>query len=153
MEFTLAAIPLIFVMISLVEICRGMWDYHSLAEAVKVASRSAATRGANCAGQGCATTVGQITTMISNYALGMPASALNVTLTSAAGNVTCNPVSTCLASGTAWPPAGGNAVGSDIVISASYTFSSTISMFVPGKGGMHFSDVTMTASSRQVLLF
>jgi Flp pilus assembly protein TadG len=35
-EFTLVAIPLIFIQISIVEICRGMWDYHSLAQAVKV---------------------------------------------------------------------------------------------------------------------
>jgi Flp pilus assembly protein TadG len=152
-EFTLVAIPLIFIQISIVEICRGMWDYHSLAQAVKVASRAVATRGVGCAGAGCAMTVGQIATTISGYAVGMPASALNVTLTSNTGNVTCNPLSTCTGSGTVWPPTGGNAVGSDIVISGSYNFTSMLMMFVPGTNGMQFSGVTFTATSRQVLLF
>jgi Flp pilus assembly protein TadG len=152
-EFTLVAIPLIFIQFSIVEICRGMWDYHSLAQAVKAACRSAATRGAGCAGNGCAISVGQIATTISAYALGMPASALNVTLTSNAGTVTCNPLSSCTGSGTVWPPAGGNTAGSDIIISASYNFTSMLMMFVPGTNGMQFSGVTFTAKSRQVLLF
>jgi len=152
-EFTLVAIPIIFILFSITEIARGMWDYHSLAQAVKGAARSVATRGAGCAGQGCATTVGQIATTISNYAIGMPASAINVTLTSDAGSVTCNPLSSCTGSGTTWPPAGGNSVGSDIIISASYNFTSMLMMFVPGTHGMQFSGVTFTAKSRQVLLY
>lgn len=152
-EFTLVAIPLIFVLISIMEMCRGMWDYHSLAQAVKAASRAASTRGQGCAGSGCATTVGQIAGTISGYALGMPPSALNVTLTSTAGSVNCNPLSTCIGNNTVWPPAGGNAVGSDIVISGSYQFTSMLMMFVPGTGGMQFSGVTFTAESRQTLLF
>jgi Flp pilus assembly protein TadG len=152
-EFTLVAIPLIFVQISLVEMCRGMWDYHSLAQAVKGATRAAATRGTGCAGTACAMTVGQIAATISAYAVGMPASALNVTLTSSAGTVTCNPLSTCTGSSTVWPPAGGNAVGSDIIVSASYNFTSMLMMFVPGNNGMQFSGVTFMAKSRQVLLF
>jgi Flp pilus assembly protein TadG len=152
-EFALVAIPLIFIQISVVEICRGMWDYHSLAQAVKAASRSAATRGAGCAGAGCATTVAQIAATISAYAVGMPVSALNVTLTSDAGSVTCNPLSACTGNNTVWPPAGGNTVGSDIVISGSYNFTSMLMMFIPGKGGMQFSGVTFTAKSRQTLLF
>ena len=152
-EFTLVAIPLIFGIISIVEICRGMWDYHSLAQAVKVASRAAATRGAGCAGLGCQMTVGQIATTISGYAVGMPASSLNVTLTSNAGKVTCNPLSSCKGSSTVWPPAGGNAAGSDIVISASYQFTSALAMFAPGTHGMKFNGVTLSAKSRQALLF
>lgn len=152
-EFTLVAIPLVFIQVSIVEICRGMWDYHSLAQAVKGACRAAATRGAGCAGSGCAMTVGQIATTISSYAVGMPASALNVTLTSNAGSVSCNPLSSCTSSSTVWPPAGGNTAGSDIVISGSYSFTSMLMMFVPGTHGMQFSGVTFTAQSRQVLLF
>ncbi|MGD0362561.1 MAG: TadE/TadG family type IV pilus assembly protein [Bryobacteraceae bacterium] len=152
-EFTLVAIPLVFIQVSIVEICRGMWDYHSLAQAVKGACRAAATRGAGCAGSGCAMTVGQIATTISGYAIGMPASALNVTLTSNAGSVSCNPLSSCAGSSTIWPPAGGNAAGSDIVISGSYNFTSMLMMFVPGTHGMQFSGVTFTAQSRQILLF
>jgi len=152
-EFTLAAIPLLFVQISLVEICRAMWDYHSLAEAVKVASRSAATRGAGCAGQGCAITIDTLAHLVANYAVGMPATALNVTLSSNAGTVSCTPLNACFGNGTVWPPAGGNTVGNDIVVSGSYNFSSALMMFIPGKGGMKFSTVTFTAQSRQMLLY
>lgn len=152
-EFTLVAIPLLFIQISIVEICRGMWDYHSLAQAVKAAARAAATRGAGCAGTGCAMTVGQMAATISGYAIGMPASSLNVTLTSNAGNVTCNPLSACTASATVWPPAGGNSVGSDIIVSGSYNFSSMVMMFVPGTKGMQFSGVTFMAKSRQSILY
>ena len=152
-EFTLVAIPLLFVQISIVEICRAMWDYHSLAQAVKVACRSAATRGAGCAGAGCAVTVSQIAGTISAYAVGMPASSLNVTLTSNAGSITCNPLSSCTSNGTVWPPAGGNTPGSDILITASYNFTSALTMFAPGTGSMQFSGVTFNAKSRQMLLF
>jgi Flp pilus assembly protein TadG len=152
-EFTLVAIPLIFIQISVVEICRGMWDYHSLAEAVKAATRAAATRGSDCAGTGCAMTVGQIATTLSGFAAGMPASSLNVTLTSDAGTVTCNPLSTCTSSSTVWPPAGGNTVGSDIIITGSYNFTSMLMMFAPGTNGMQFSGVTFSAKSRQMILY
>ncbi len=149
LEFTLAAIPMIFAQISIVEICRGMWDYHSLAQAVKAASRLASTRGAGCAAAGCTVTVGQIAA----NAVGMPATSLNVTLTSNAGTVSCAPLSNCLADSGSWPPAGGNAVGSDIVVSGSYIFNSALTMFVPGKGGTQFSGVTFKAYSRQVVVY
>ena len=152
-EFTLVAIPLIFIQISVVEICRAMWDYHSLAQAVKAASRSVSTRGAGCAGSGCQITVGQIAGTISAFAVGMPASSLKVTLTSNAGTITCNPLSSCAGSATVWPPAGGNSPGSNITITGSYNFTSALSMFVPGKSGMAFSGVTLTAQSQQLLLF
>jgi Flp pilus assembly protein TadG len=152
-EFTLVAIPLIFVMISMVEICRGMWDYHSLAQAVKAATRAASTRGAGCAGAGCAMTVGQIASTITAYSVGIPASAMNVTLTSNAGTVTCNPLSSCNGSAAVWPSASGNTAGSDITISASYQFTSALAMFVPGNQGLQFSGVTLRAKSRQTLLY
>ena len=152
-EFTLVAIPFIFILISISEMCRGMWDYHSLAEAVKVACRNASTRGADCAGQACATSIGALSTTISGFAVGMPASALDVTFTSAAGSVTCNPLSTCTSSGTVWPPSGGNSVGSNISISASYNFTSMIMMFVPGKTGVQFSGVTFSAKSEQMIVY
>jgi Flp pilus assembly protein TadG len=152
-EFTLVAIPLLFIQTSIVEICRAMWDYHSLAQAVKAAARQVSTRGAGCAGNGCAMTVGQIASTISGYALGMPSSNLNITLTSSAGTVNCNPLSSCNGNATTWPPAGGNAPGSDIIISGSYNFTSMLMMFAPGTNGMQFSGVTLTAKSRQMLLY
>ncbi len=152
-EFTLVAIPLMFVQFSIVEVCRGMWDYHSLAQAVKAAARQVATRGAGCAASGCSMTVSQIAGDISGFAIGMPSSALNVTLTSSAGNVTCNPLSSCSNNSSVWPPAGGNTAGSDIIVSASYSFTTTLSLLVPGNTGVSLSTVTFNAESRQMLLY
>ena len=47
-EFTLVGIPMIFVFISTFEMARGMWIYHSLAYAVKEATRYASVHGASC---------------------------------------------------------------------------------------------------------
>ena len=46
-EFTLVGIPLMFVLISIVELSRGMWIYHTLAHAVKEGTRYTAVRGQN----------------------------------------------------------------------------------------------------------
>jgi Flp pilus assembly protein TadG len=46
-EFTLVGIPLVFVLISTIEMARGMWIYHTLAYAVKEGTRYAVTRGQN----------------------------------------------------------------------------------------------------------
>src|SRR5579871_5563504 len=49
-EFTLVGIPLIFVLISVFEISRGMWIYHTLAYSVKNGVRYASVHGINCVG-------------------------------------------------------------------------------------------------------
>ena len=41
LEFTLVGIPVIFVLISTIEMARGMWMYHTLCHAVKEAARFA----------------------------------------------------------------------------------------------------------------
>src|SRR5580692_423319 len=46
-EFTLVGIPLVFVLISTIEMARGMWIYHTLAYAVKEGTRYAVARGQN----------------------------------------------------------------------------------------------------------
>jgi Flp pilus assembly protein TadG len=38
-EFTLVGIPMIFLLISTFEVARGMWEYHTLAYAVKEGTR------------------------------------------------------------------------------------------------------------------
>jgi hypothetical protein len=69
LEFTLVGIPLMFVLISIFEISRGMWTYHTMAFAVKDGVRFASVHGINCintTGSGgsdpnnCATTIAVI---------------------------------------------------------------------------------------------
>src|SRR6516165_5645877 len=93
LEFTLAAIPLIFLLIGIFGVGIGMWGYHSVAAGVKNAARAAAVRGAGCAGKACATTVAYYARMM--ISSGVPA-ASTVTFLSAGGNQTCNPLSDCI---------------------------------------------------------
>ena len=127
LEFTLSSIPLIFVMVSVVQMSLGMWNYHTLNEAVKITTRTAAVRGVDCASLACAMTVGQITQMLTTKGSGWLTGSLNATLTDANGAINCNPVSTCTSSTTTWPRSGGNATGQVISISATYPFKSPIS--------------------------
>lgn len=48
-EFTMVGIPLLFVWISTAEMARGMWQYHTLQYATKMANAYASTHGATCA--------------------------------------------------------------------------------------------------------
>jgi Flp pilus assembly protein TadG len=160
-EFTLCAIPLFFVLISLIWMCVGMWEYHTLAEAVNETARYAALHGADCVGQTCATTVEQIANTLAERAAGIPPGQLNVTLTSVAANgtITCNPLSNCQTNSSYWPSLAGNTAvsdsngGTDISISATYQFSSPISMWVPTNGKIQFAAVTLGASSTQPVLY
>ncbi|MGD0362671.1 MAG: TadE/TadG family type IV pilus assembly protein [Bryobacteraceae bacterium] len=151
LEFTLTAIPLIFAMVSVVQMSFGMWNYHTLNEAVKITTRTAAVRGVDCAALACAMTVGQVMQMLTTKGIGLLPGSLNATLTDANGTIACNPVSTCASVATTWPRTGGNAAGQVVSISATYPFNSAISMFVPGRGGVSFQSLTFSAVSQQVI--
>lgn len=158
LEFTLVGIPSLFLLISIFEISRGMWTYHTLTRAVNVGARYASLHGQGCSSNGysCGITVGDVAGKIAAAAPGLPASLLTVTLTSAvSGTVTCSPLSNCLTDTTSWPPATGreNAPGKEIVIAGQYTFRSALSMVVPGSSPVSFSTVNLAAQSRQVIQF
>src|SRR5579863_2967272 len=105
LEFALAGIPSIFMVTSVLEIGRGMWNYQALARAVNQGARLASVRGAGCSSNGnsCTVTVGAITTLIANAAIGVPQSQMIVTLVTASGaTTTCNPISSCTSSSTVW---------------------------------------------------
>lgn len=147
-EFALVGIPFIFLWISVAEIARGMWQYHTIQYATKMANGYAASHGATCASpNSCAVNVSNVVGVFENYAIGIPMSAVTLTLSSStAGNsITCNPVSTCSTSGSwssQWPPSsnGDNAVGKPIQIKAIYSFTTALAMFFPGAGQpMQFS--------------
>jgi Flp pilus assembly protein TadG len=154
LEFSLTALPLIFIVISMVSLCVGMWEYHTVSEAVNATARAAAVHGAGCAGQTCATTVDATSRSLAAAAIGLPAASLNVTLTSSASTVTCNPLSSCYGNSAAWPSLAGNTAGStDISIQATFSFSSPISLWVPGHAVPLLNAVTLGAKSRQAVVF
>src|SRR5258707_9069254 len=89
-EFVLVGIPAIFIVISTVELSRGMWNYHTLCRAVNEGARLASIRGEGCtkAGNTCSVTVGTIATTIATAAVGLPPANFNVTLTTDSGAAT-----------------------------------------------------------------
>ena len=76
-EMTLVGIPLMFVLISIFEISRGMWTYHTMATAVREATRYAMVHGQNCVytpptiTNNCAITVGNLATRLRDYGAGI----------------------------------------------------------------------------------
>jgi len=155
-EFTLVGIPLIFVMISVFEISRGMWIYHTLASAVKAGTRYTIVHGTNCAQapNTCTVTIGQIATQIQAAGPGLMPDQLTLTFTPANGSATTETLTASLADTTVWPSSTANLVGMDVAISATYPFSSVISMFWPGASPVGtFGTVNFPAASREKIQF
>jgi hypothetical protein len=155
-EFILVGIPMIFVLISTFQMALGMWNYQTLAYAVRAGSRYASTHGQHCTGGGntCGITVASVASSIAGAAVGLPAANFNVVLSSAtAPSVTCAPLSTCTSNSTAWPTAVDSAPGLDIQISATYTFRSALAMLWPGAGKVSFGTFTFVAYTRQPIQF
>jgi Flp pilus assembly protein TadG len=155
-EMTLVGIPMIFVLISVFEIARGMWAYDTLAYAVRETSRYAIVHGQNCSvsPNSCAITVANLASRLLNAGVGLPSDQLNATFGSLSDNVTCNPVSSCLSNNAVFPSSGGNSVGNPVTVLATYRFSSAISMFWPGAGRpIVFAPVNLPASSTDYIQF
>jgi Flp pilus assembly protein TadG len=167
-EFTLVAIPIMFVMISIFEMGRGMWNYHTLAEAVKEGARWAIVNGQNCSDTGNSCTcpiagsgnVGNsidcIARTIGAAAIGLPPSTINVTIIingSAPVTITCQPLNSasCYGNTTALT----EAIGSDIRIKGSFQFQSALAMFWPGvrSRGVQFGTFVLSANSHQVVQY
>ena len=82
-EFTLVGIPLVFLLVSVFEMSRGMWLYHTLATAVREGTRLAVVHGGDCNlyPNSCAVTVRTVANRIRDAAVGLPPSDMqNVTL-------------------------------------------------------------------------
>src|SRR5215472_4752156 len=122
-EFTLAGIPVIFLIYSTVQLSIMMWNYHTLAYAVNEGAHYAAVRGQGCSQNGntCGTTVGALARQIAAAAPGIPVDQVSVTLTTASGaSQSCAPLNDCYSNSASWPPAsnGDNVPGKNITIYA-----------------------------------
>ena len=164
LEFTLVGIPLMFAIISIFEMARGMWTYHTLAHAVKEGARFAAVHGSNCAKlpNTCAATVGQIAARVSRHGTGLiPAQVRNFTLESQTRKIVCPQLSDCVGDTTLaavyWPANApgaprdpGGQRGMDVRVSAEYPFQSALAMFWPGAGRtVQFGTYVFPASSKE----
>jgi hypothetical protein len=159
-EFTLAGLASVVLLISTFELSIGMWNYHTLAHAVHQCTRYLAVKGVGCTlnGNSCSVTVGTITQRFAAVGIGLPSSLVNVTLTADSGlspAVVCAPVNTCFASLTVWPPAtnSDNLVGKKVTISAQYQFRNVLLFFWPGQGAKSYGSYWLPASSTQTIVF
>ncbi len=157
-EFVLCGIPMLFAWISIVEMARGMWYYHTLQYAVKRAASYLTVHGATCATKPntCTIQIKDVAGVLSTNAIGIPNNTMNVTFTSQSGtSVSCNPLSSCSANATQWPPTtnSDNQVGKYVQIRADITFHSALSMWVPWQGGVQFGVFDLPGFSQEMIRF
>ena len=167
-EFTLVGIPLVFVLISTIEMARGMWIYHTLAYAIKGGTRYAVARGQNNSSANHSSYQGVCTAIIQAGA-GLLPEDLSLVFSSGLNGTkfvhTPPPftAAACLSNSSPWPPAAiDDQPGQTISISGYYPFVSAISMFWPGAGpGMTFQSLTcngplalcLPAASQDIMQF
>ena len=75
-EFTLVGIPMIFLLISIFEMSRAMWNYHTLAFAIREGTRYAVVHGSGCSTDprnSCQATVAQVAQRIQDAGIGLDA--------------------------------------------------------------------------------
>src|SRR5438270_1043673 len=157
-EFTLAGIASIFVILCTAHLAIGMWNYHMLATAVHETTRFAAVKGVNCTkpGNTCSVTLGTIAQQLASEAIGVPSDTVNVTFTTDSGAATsCAPLNSCFTNSSVWPPGTNtdNRVGKYINVSAMYHYQSPLLFFWPGRGAQRFGEVWLPADSSQKILF
>jgi|SRR5215471_4792217 len=155
-EFTLVGIPMIFLLISVFEMSRAMWNYHTLAFAVREGTRYAAVHGAGCSTDprnSCQVTVAQVARRIQDAGIGLDPAQLDLTFTSSGSSIKCK-LDACVGTATSWPEAPRNTPGNAISINGSLPFQSALAMFWPGAGqGINFPTVYLTAGSADIIQF
>ncbi len=182
-EFTFVGIPIIFVLISIFEVSRGMWIYHTLAYAAKIGTRYASVHGINCIGNtvnttlqnpnNCAVTLGpasapsagaapSIAYAIRQAAVGLDPVKTTLVFNAAGTTTTCNldgsgGASACPA--TIWPPYDSTGistvdyVGQPLRIDITTPFNSAIAMLWPGAKVVKFASGTLGATSQEYVQF
>jgi hypothetical protein len=163
-EFTFVGIPLMFVLISIFEISRGMWMYHTLAYSVKEGVRYAIVHGVNCTqggntcqvNMGPANTVGTVSWVIRQAGVGLDLKKTSVTFIAGGNTTTCsldNGGGTSPCPFTQWPPPGANQLGQTIEIDITTPFRSAIAMLWPGAKPASFAARVLGASSSDSIQF
>jgi Flp pilus assembly protein TadG len=154
-EFTLVCIPLIFLLISIVEISRFMWCYHTLEFAVERGARYAVVHGQSCTdfSASCAASVSAVAGVIGASATGLDPAQLTVALRSASSTQNCAPLRDCYQNGATWPASNANLPGQPVTVAAVYPFRTALSMFWPGAGSVRVGVVNMSATATEEIRF
>lgn len=162
-EFTLIGIPILFTIISIFEMSRGMWIYHTLNYSVKRGARLAVVHGINCQNtannpNNCPVTVGDVAREIQQNGAGLDPNTTTLTFTPVASGTPCA-LQACLALTEIWPTydssgvTSDNAVGKPIRIRAVTIFRSALGMLFPGVGTVRFGVYNLGADSTEYVQF
>jgi Flp pilus assembly protein TadG len=157
-EFTLAGIAGVMLLMSTVQISLVLWNYHTLAYAVHETNRYIASHGRSCTtgGNACAITVGQIATKFSDYAMGIPGSDVSLLLTAQSGAAfDCTPLSNYKTDTTQWPPVphSDNYPGRSTTVTAKVTLHPAILMIWFGATSTGAGTITLPATSNIPIVF
>jgi len=161
-EMALVGIPIIFTLISIFEMSRGMWIYNTLAYSVKVGVRLASVHGENCINNppgitnNCPKTVADLARAIKDAGVGLDPDKTLLTFNANNGDITSCLITACLSQTTTqWPPSTNseNQVGKQIRIDIKTPFHSAIAMIFPGASPVSFAQVNLGASSEDIVQF
>jgi len=163
-EFTFVGIPVMFLLICIFEISRGMWIYSTLNHAAKEGVRYAIVHGQNCGinGNSCQVNLGPATGKCNNSnstiaeviqcaGLGLDPAQTKVRFTSVQGTTPWYSLNAVPA--TTWPPADGNLLGEAITIDISSPFNTPMAMFWPGSSPVKFALGIFPASSSDLIQY
>jgi hypothetical protein len=163
-EMTLVGIPIIFMLISIFEIARGMWMYETLAFSVREGVRFATVHGQNCVytppsiTNNCAKTAAEVVSERILPAAKAITGTTKITFTApypggASFDCYLSGTGNAGACGSVWPPAGDNEIGTVIKITMQTPFNSALAMFWPGSSPTKFNMVTLGASATDRVVF
>ncbi len=99
LEFTLVGIPIMLLLMTTVELARGMWTYNTLSHALRDATRYVIVHGNNCASypNRCTVQIQNIAQKLQFAGLGLDADSLrDIQFISSTRTVTCATLSACL---------------------------------------------------------
>ncbi len=152
-EFTLVGLGLLFVLICIFEMARGMWIYHTLAHVSKETTRFLIVHGKQCqSGATCLgeSTLGTMVNRIGFHGVGLMTEDLDVqvfrngtqVVGSGGGYVR---VANLAGSAAVWDTSAVS--GSSIQVAFRYPFRSALALLWPGAGKVSFTMVSFGASS------
>jgi hypothetical protein len=155
LEFTLVGAPLLVITMSIVQMSLAMWQFYTMQHAIQSAARYVTLHSYGCMtnGNSCGVTVAGVANIISSQAMALDPSRLNVSLITAAGTQSCNPLTSCTSNTAQFPATGANAPGQDVKIKATYNLKDPLIMYWPGAGHVGASDYMVGASTRQRIAF
>jgi hypothetical protein len=155
LEFVLIGIAMIFMIICLFEISRGLWAYHTLAYAIREGTRYAAMHGKDCASPNtCTVTIGNIVTQMKSAGGGFDPDNTTLTFTPQSGSATSDTLTNLASSTTKFPPSTAYAQGNTVQISSKYKFKTILAMLWFGGPAINDSGTFyLTASSTELIQF